>query len=226
VIFRRLEGRYSEVIPAWRGETVAVIASGPSLTKEQTELVREAGFKTIVINNSYLLAPWADVLYFADFRWWEWHKDKPEYKALKCVKVTIQPTCEQIKDDSVHALKNWDQLSDRKGLCLDPTGLMTGRNSGYQALNLAVLAGAKRVVLLGYDMKFRGGRCHFHAPHPIGNIESEFLAYAKYFSSTENQLKDLGVEVINTCMDSKIEAFRKEPLESVVADKRPALLPA
>ena len=27
-----------------------------------------------------------------------------------------------------------------------------GKNSGYQALNLAYLLGAKRILLLGYDM--------------------------------------------------------------------------
>jgi hypothetical protein len=34
----------------------------------------------IAVNNAYQVAPQADVLYYADGRWWTWHKDKPEYR--------------------------------------------------------------------------------------------------------------------------------------------------
>ena len=47
-----------------------VIASGPSLTKEDCERVREYGAMTIVVNNTYQLAPWADYLYAMDDHWW------------------------------------------------------------------------------------------------------------------------------------------------------------
>lgn len=229
MILRRLEGRFSEVVRVWEGETVAIIGGGPSLTQEDVD--RCKAFKTIAINNAYLLAPWADVLYFADPRWWGWHKDRPEFKAFRGLKVTIEPTCSEVPDD-IYALKNWDYIGGfRDGLCLEPTGLTTGRNSGYQGLNLAVLAGAKRILLLAFDMRFKDGDSHCRlnhegGHHPIKNNENEFRAYAQKFSTTEHQLKNAGVEVINTSLNSKLETFRKESLESVVANQGTAAVPA
>jgi hypothetical protein len=47
-----------------------------------------------------------------------------------------------------------------------PAGaIRTGGNSGYQAVNLAWLFGAARIVLLGFDMGATGGRLHWHKDH-------------------------------------------------------------
>mgnify|MGYP001617909464 CR=1 FL=1 len=55
----------------WRGQTAAILGGGPSLTLGQCETVRVAGCRVIAVNNAYELAPWADILYFADRHWWE-----------------------------------------------------------------------------------------------------------------------------------------------------------
>src|SRR3546814_7286157 len=55
----------------WDGMTVACIASGPSLTAEDCESIRTAGLPAIVTNNTWQLAPWADVLYAGDYQWWK-----------------------------------------------------------------------------------------------------------------------------------------------------------
>ena len=57
----------------------AIIASGPSLTKEDVDAVR--GLNVIVINTSYWLAPWADILYACDGHWWDWHYENTDWKA-------------------------------------------------------------------------------------------------------------------------------------------------
>ena len=58
--------------------TVFCIASGPSLTAEQVAAVKklrdERGgdrVKVIVINTSFRLAPWADILFAMDKAWWD-----------------------------------------------------------------------------------------------------------------------------------------------------------
>jgi hypothetical protein len=69
------------VPPEWVGETAAILASGPSLTREQCEAVRGKA-KVIAVNNQAIdtdcdgvrvpaMAPWADVLYAADAKWWQ-----------------------------------------------------------------------------------------------------------------------------------------------------------
>jgi hypothetical protein len=72
---------YWRVQPEWRGQTVVIVGGGPSLTKEQVDaaghvVVGRAAPKVIAINNAIELAPWADVLYFCDARWYEWHRDR------------------------------------------------------------------------------------------------------------------------------------------------------
>ena len=61
-------------LPDWRGRTVVCIASGPSLTAEDCELVRESGCPVIVTNTTFRLCPWADMLYAFDRPWWNHYK--------------------------------------------------------------------------------------------------------------------------------------------------------
>src|SRR5690606_12343680 len=60
------EGRWREVV---------CIASGPSLAADDVEKVKawrqaKEGRGVIVTNTTFMLAPWADVLYAMDRAWW------------------------------------------------------------------------------------------------------------------------------------------------------------
>ena len=58
------------VVPKlWPGATVVCIATGASLTQTDVEACR--GLRTIVINNAYTVAPWAEAISWSrmwDFR--------------------------------------------------------------------------------------------------------------------------------------------------------------
>lgn len=210
-LLQRLADGFSDVTREWEGQTVVCIASGPSLTRAQVEFVRGKA-RVIAINNAYLWAPWADVLYFADERWLSrfGHAERPEFKAFAGEKVTIEESGKTPGDPRFHLLRNDDMRAGTpEGLSSAPDGLRTGRHSGYQAINLAVLGGAKRILLLGYDMRFIDGKQHWFGSHPIKNHESEFSGYAKRYRSTVEPLKTLGVEVINCTPGSAIDAFLK-----------------
>src|SRR6266403_328208 len=62
---------YLTVSPEWKGETAFIVGGGPSVADQNVELLR--GRKVIVINSSCYLLPWADILFFADERWWREH---------------------------------------------------------------------------------------------------------------------------------------------------------
>lgn len=222
--------RFAVVDPAWAGETVVCIGGGPSVTEEDLALV--AGNKTlrsIAINDAYLVAPFADISYFADARWWKWHEDgiekswpwkhfsregqKEVWQNFYGQKCSIENTGLLVADPAVFILHNYGTtgLSDR------PNGLHTGSNSGYQSINLAYLAGAKRIILLGYDMRFDSkGKSHSHNGHPVRVYEDAYVNYAHKFSSMLPQLNARGIEVINCSLESTINVFRKESLESVL----------
>lgn len=96
------------------------------------------------------------------------------------------------------------------GLSLDPLRIHQGGNSGYQALNLAVLLGCARVLLVGYDMKGD----HWHPPHEAVNPgECEFARWRVNFETTIPDLERAGVEVLNCTPGSALECFPRANLE-------------
>lgn len=103
-----------------------------------------------------------------------------------------------------------------EGLSNNPGALRTGLNSGYQALGLAIAAGAARVVLLGYDMHFDGDRDHWHAGHPVRVGEGMYRdVYAKFF----NKLAPLlATPVLNATPGSALQCFPQVTLESLLPD--------
>lgn len=186
------------------GKTVVCLGTGPSLTQEDVDRVRGKA-TAIAINDAFRLAPWAEVLYACDSKWWYWHwlKGAREFAGLK---FALDPPAKQYA--GVQVLRN----TGEGGLELDPTALRNGRNSGYQAINLAVHLGAARIVLLGYDM--RGD--HFFGRHPDAS-RPPFNVCLKHYASLVDPLKRLGVEIVNCTRKTALECFPRRPLEEVLA---------
>lgn len=90
-----------------------------------------------------------------------------------------------------------------------------GANSGYQAINLAYLFGAKKIILLGFDCK-RGPKneSHHHGDHPGPlNKDMPIHTWRKAFPQLSADLKAEGVEVVNATRDTALECFNKIKLE-------------
>lgn len=233
MILRKLNSsRFSEVLPLWIGTTVVVIGGGPSLTVEQVEHVRVAHFNgrvhCIAVNDAYLLAPWADVQYAADAAWHRWHSDGVERPGLtasevrdrwhgfKGQKCSIENAYGDTVDyEDVHMLRNKNYPYHGWGISQDPKALVTGRNSGFQALNLATLSGSRRVLLLGFDGK-EGEKSHWFGQHPKSTPVSAYEQYRQAMSLAERELQDIGAEVLNCSPDSAINTFRKVNLEEAL----------
>lgn len=187
----------------WPNATIVVAGSGPSLTAADLEFCRDAGARVIVVNDAYRLAPWADCLYAADDKWWRPREGVPTFAGLK---YTIAP-CRKIWP-GLQVVQN----TGRDGLEQASTGVKTGSNSGYQAINLAVHFGAKRIVLLGLDM--HGD--HFFGSHP-DRSRPPFTVCLAAFPTLVEPLKALGVEIVNCAPGSAITAFPKARLQDVFA---------
>lgn len=189
---------------AFPASTIVCVGGGPSLTKADVEAVRGRAI-TIAINDAYRLAPWADVLYACDNKWWTWHKGVPDFPRPKYALDRYAS-----KWPGVTVLRN----TGTQGLELDPRGLRTGRNSGYQAINLAVHLGAKRVVLLGYDMMpARDGKTHWFGHHP-DKTSSPYRLWRDEFKTIVKPLATLGVSVVNCSRKTNLEAFPISTLEA------------
>lgn len=194
--------------PLWRGETCFIVAGGPSLREVDCSVLE--GRRVIAINDAYRLCLFAELLYFCDTKWYRWHANEPAFRGFSGTKVRLAPTAaEPPLPEPVKILRNDDKAGVAGGLCQGPDGLRTGRNSGYQCINLAVHLGCTRVVLLGYDMKFAAdGASHWFGDHPVPTRASTYdSAMLPHFETLVAPLKTRGVEVINCTRGSAIACF-------------------
>ena len=222
-VLRRLPGGLlSEVAPDWLGATAVLIGGGESLTVAQVHYVGAAHaagrVRVIAVNDAYRVAPFADLCYFADAEWWTWHKDRPDFQAFAGQKCSISDSSAKITDPAVHILQNANGRGHSYGLSLDPKQIVTGKNSGYQALNIAVLAGAKTIILLGFDARepTPTSKTHWFGDHPIIEPVTAYADYRRAFSAGERAILAAGVRVINCSPGSAIDSFEKLTLEEAL----------
>lgn len=144
---------------SFEGETAVVLATGPSLSAEQMAVVADADVRVFGMNNLYHDMA-LDVHVACDPRWWiEYGDDLGDYWRHKSV-------CETWTwDEETHRLYPFTRLVRGRwgdGLSVDPLYIHYGHSSSYQCLNLAVLYGCARILLLGFDMFYpRGTRRHY-----------------------------------------------------------------
>jgi hypothetical protein len=189
----------------WPGETVFLVASGPSL--KLLELSRLEGRRVIVVNSSWLHWPTADFLVFADGRWWRTKRLRPENGQFSGDIVT---TAAEIGDRHVKKLR---KIAPYDGLSADPQTLALKSTSVTGAINLAAhLTGpGGRIVLCGVDAR-RGpdGERHSHGlpwPWPAGGLPKAFSEQIAELRSIAPSAKTMGVEVVNASPGSAVDAF-------------------
>jgi hypothetical protein len=192
----------------WRGSTCVCIASGPSLNPADCALVGEwransESHRVIAVNNSFALAPFADVIFAMDRHWWNVYGADIETDA-------------ECWTSSREAAQVWDLH-----YAPAPDETTHGGNSGFQAVRLALDFGCDRIVLLGYDMCFHGGRRHWHDDHDerkgVGNpLESSLKKW-------RNRLELLGrgarAEIVNATRSTALKCFRRVSLVEALCER-------
>jgi hypothetical protein len=187
--------------------TIVCVGGGPSLTAADVEFCRDRA-AVVAINDAYRLAPWAAVLYAADAKWWKHHEGAPSFAGLK---YSLQRDAAQWP--GVQVLQNTGEA----GIELDPRGLKTGRNGGFQAVNVAVHLGAARIVLLGYDMGIHSGKTHWFGDHP-DRIRScsPYSVFIERFATCLEPLRALGIEIVNCSRRTSLECVPRVDLREVL----------
>ena len=125
---------------------VACIGTGPSLTTEQIDIARSKGFRLFGCNNAFQLAPDIELLYGCNENWWDHYW--PQVSGLPCEKWSTNRAAAER-----YGL-NWIAERDAPGLSTDPNVIHHGHGSGYSLVSMAYRAGAERIILLGYDLRF------------------------------------------------------------------------
>lgn len=186
----------------WPGETFVILAGGPSL---QAVPRMSTPVRIIAIKDAIRLVPFSDCLYGCDSKWWRQYGPTLDYKGPR---YALEPT------PFAQTLKN----TGMTGLETNPIGLRTGKNSGYQAINLAVHLGAKKIILLGFDMR-QGpkGEDHWFGAHPYHTAQIPYPAFREAFETIVEPLKAAGVEVLNATPGSALTCFPRVSLAEALA---------
>lgn len=189
----------------WQGQTVVVAATGPSLTAQQLQQCRR--LPLVVVNDAHRLAPWADVLYACDTAWWDHHQGAPGFQGQRWSSHHLPG------NDKLACAQRWGlQLvagRDAEGFSRDPACIHYGGNSGFQAINLATLWGAARVLLLGFD----GGSGHFFGRHPAGLRNGDADRFRTHFHLAA---RNLPCPVLNCTPGSRLACFDKVSLDAAL----------
>ena len=110
------------------------------------------------------------------------------------------------------------QASITSGSPFEPPGWIgSGRNSGFQALNLAIQFGANPILFLGLDMRLDAGS-HWHGDHPPGlnNPNPEIVeVWRRIFAAEAPRLKARGIDVVNCSPGSALDCFEMANIEDV-----------
>ncbi len=187
-----------------------VIGGGPSLRGFDFTALPPA--YRIGANKSAWLAD-CDALITLDRRFWQEFRpqisafDGPVYVSDNA--LTFAPTLPNAKVM---------RLTRSDGLARDHDEIR-GSNSGYAALNLAVLFGFRNIGLLGLDFRCEDNATHYHegyAWQPAATSRS-LRTWAKAFDTIAEDLGYFGARVFNFIgpHGSNVTAFPTIPLESL-----------
>jgi hypothetical protein len=198
---------------AWQGQTVFILGGGPSLKGFDASVLKGQG-KVIGINEAGLtMAPWSDILFWADRRWLDWNHERLHLHAGEWKVTRKRPHI-----DLPYDVKSVRFLPRRFSHWPDAVG---GWCSGSSCVNLAYLLGARRVVLLGFDMhdlpaeRWREGNWHNRHQEPplTGQRTNRFIPAFEVMAPI---LKDRGVEVLNATPGSALQCFPFANLKDLI----------
>ena len=184
------------ITPVWKDRDCVIIGGGPSLTNFDWSLLEKEN--TIGCNTAFILGEKVcKVCVFGDDRWWK----KYQFELAK-YQGTVFTNCSQLMKTKILWL--WAVDREARGLHTDRLGW--NGNTGAVAINLAILFGAKRIYLLGFDMKRTLAQSNWHNQIIDKNAvrDTVYLEFARQFKFVHHDWKAKfpNVEIWNVTKDS------------------------
>lgn len=220
------------------GQTIVIAGCGTSLTKDVCRVIKDSGVIAIGVNRSYQMLP-LDYSLHADYK----HTDidrqfssvfRSELKEL-CANGTIlfAPVNHNHKDTTdLYHFPFYADIKVKFAHDYDDNSLLRlghSSSSVYHALQVAVIMGASRIVLVGVDFyvdRNKGGwgkmHCYDHQNKQITRKEVDSLnkRLEVFEKGLENKalpiLKKRNVAVLNASPKSNLKCFEKVDLKKVI----------
>lgn len=196
----------------WAGERAFVICGGESVNAQRA-LIPQLRGRVIAVKHGVLLRPDADVLFFAG--------ERPAEIAAVCLPIfTGRDVVVRGKGHS--AFPNHAKRIGRPEDCKDPAAherwsddptRVIGFDAGTSAINLALLYGAREVVVLGYDMiggRWFNGEIQHYLPQPP---DWHFQTHMLPLPALAEDARRKGVRIVNVSPISRVECFERGRLQ-------------
>lgn len=201
-------------------ETIFCVAPGPGVTAwgDLNKLLK--GQRVLAVKWGFLHVPdVCEALWSSHARIFYDHPDVVAYRArrpdLSC--TCLRTEREGAGTNGVVTLEE----TLKYGLCRDPLGVASGKNSGHAALNVAyhMLKAPKRggrIVLIGYDMRQVRGKSHAHRAEATTPIWQYRNIFVPAFIEIAEELEKEGIETLNATPDSALQVFPQVNLRDVL----------
>lgn len=194
--------QFSRLSQDWASRTVFLLGGGPSLSGFDFLALQGRGV-VVAINDALLAAPWANCAFTIDMVWLGQRRVAiVEFVARGGEMVAAVP------DRYCDGQPGVTYVERVPGVWLSENGaqIYTGDNSGFAALGMAIMRGAARIALLGYDMTGPG---HFHGgyPWPCRFGAANYSRWARSFQVLAVQARNRGIHVINCNPNSAVDCF-------------------
>jgi len=235
----------------WEGGDVWILGGGPSVPKQfgipdevvqsvvkgtsppsvYSPYMKELHDKHVIgINVAYLIGDWIDMVFFGDGAFFLNHlQGLAKFPGMK---VSCHPTTEKY---------DWVKYTPRdgnhpRGISDNPMKVSWNGNSGAAAISIAANTGAKRIILLGFDMKVDGeNKQHWHDLYgrtkklreidhmvrkgrKVRPYHMPFDRHLRGFPVIAQDAKKRGIDIINASPDSAIHDFPKFTIKELLYD--------
>jgi hypothetical protein len=172
------------------------------------------GHPVIAVNDAYRRVPGAQVLYACDAAWWHHHKGARGFKGQRWSSHGSATHNNKTQVAELYGVRLVPGRDGPHGFSLDPVVIHYGSNGGFQAVNLALLMGASRVVLVGFDM--HGSHFFGRHPKPLRNV-TNFNGFIRAFERAARHLP-AGVQILNATPGSALRCFPMVSLDDVLGE--------
>lgn len=210
-----IRDEYFSVPRVYEERTVFVIGGGPSIKHTPLNLIKDR--PVVGCNDAFRLGTWVDWLIFADKRWWSWNYEEV---AKWPNRERVVSLCPQLLDDRVDKwpwLKIVRRDEARFGLSVEQDTICWNRGCGGAAINLAFLLGARRIVLLGFDMRMVEGKHNWHDHHQKTERDKIYQnSMMPFLKPMSDAMKVTGIQIVNATPGSAMNLFTTMSLEKVL----------
>lgn len=209
----------NEVVNSVRSRQAEISAYSPYLAAIHNKHV-------IGINVAYKLGNWIDICYFGDKGFYLTNK-----AGLSNFRKLVVTNCKKVAEKNISWIKYLPQEKkaflpreiQQYGISTNPNHVCWNENSGAAAISVAAWTGAKRIILVGFDMTLNptNKEQHFHNEYrKLGDhLKVQQLPFDKHLKPwgvIKQDADSMGIEILNTSLNSEIKEIPKVHIKELL----------